>query len=115
MYEKKELKALVGSNIKREREKAGLTQDALSEMIGLESKTLSAVERGNVGISMSSLLRICDVLKISPSVILYQTNRRNDVQGLADQLARLSPEQFAIANEIMVQLFQAFDLGETVN
>ena len=83
-------------------------------MIGLESKTLSAVERGNVGISMSSLLRICDVLKISPSVILYQSDSRNDVQGLADQLERLSPEQFAIANEILIQLFQAFDLGETV-
>lgn len=113
MYEKNELKALIGSNIKREREKAGLTQEALSEMIALEAKTLSAVERGNVGISMSSLLRICDVLKISPSVILYQSGSRNDVRGLTDQLERLSPEQFAIANEILVQLFQAFALGET--
>ena len=99
MSEKQELKTLVGSNIKREREKAGLTQDTLSEMIGLEAKTLSAVERGTVGISMSSLLRICDVLKISPSIILYRSDRCNDVQGLADQLARLSPEQFAIAHD----------------
>ena len=110
MYEKKELKALVGANIKREREKAGLTQEALSELICLESKTLSAVERGNVGISLSSLLRVCEVLKISPSVILYQQEQRNDLSGLSDQLERLSPEQFAIAREMLSQLLRAFDL-----
>ena len=32
MYEKNELKTLIGSNIKREREKAGFTQERFSEL-----------------------------------------------------------------------------------
>lgn len=103
------LKVLIGTNVKRARETAGLTQDTLSEMIGLESKTLSAIERGTVGISVASLRKICDVLKISPSVILYPHSTRNDISGLADCLERLTPEQFEIANQIMLQLFRAFD------
>ena len=109
MDNKNELKALIGVNIKREREKAKLTQDEMSEMIGIETKTLSAIERGTVGISVASLRKICDVLKISPSVILYPHATRNDIRGLADCLERLTPEQFEIANQIMLQLFRAFD------
>lgn len=33
-------------------------------MRGPEAKTLSAVEGGNAGVSMSPLLRICDVLPV---------------------------------------------------
>jgi len=50
MKDKKELNVLVGINIKREREKAGFTQDQFSEMLGIGSKSLSAIERGVVGI-----------------------------------------------------------------
>ena len=56
MATKKEINILVGINIKREREKAGLTQDQFSEMLGIGSKSLSAVERGVVGISLTTLL-----------------------------------------------------------
>ena len=40
---KKELDVLIGMNIKREREKVGLTQERFSEMIGCGPKNLSAV------------------------------------------------------------------------
>lgn len=112
MYDKKELRTRIGTNIKREREKAGLTQEVLSEQIALETRTLSMIERGNVGISISSLLRICDTLKISPGVILYEQSHHNDVCGIAEKLEQLSPEQYEIANQVLVQLFRAFDLCE---
>lgn len=39
MTDKKEIKLIIGANIKREREKAGYTQNELSELIGIESKS----------------------------------------------------------------------------
>ena len=103
-------KILVGANIKREREKAGFTQDRFSELLGIGSKSLSSIERGVVGISLATLLRICDILHISANVLLYEQAQKNDADSIAFQLNMLSSEQFEIASDIMTNLMKAFSL-----
>ena len=102
------MNVLVGANIKREREKAGFTQDQFSELLGIGSKSLSSIERGVVGVSLPTLLRICDILHISANVLLYEQTQKNDVDSIALQLNLLSAEQFEIASEVMTNLFKAF-------
>ena len=104
------MNVLVGTNIKREREKAGFTQDQFSELMGIGSKSLSSIERGVVGVSLATLLRICDILHISPNILLYEQARQNDVDSIVLQLNRLSQEQFEIASDVMVNLMKAFSL-----
>jgi transcriptional regulator with XRE-family HTH domain len=111
MNEKKEIDLLVGSNIKRERMKAGYTQEKFSEMIGIGTKSLSAIERGTVGVSLTTLLRICKVLSISSSSLLFENSQKNDVQGITERLERLTPEQFAIANDILCNVMEAFSVS----
>ncbi len=106
------MNVLVGANIKREREKAGFTQDRFSELLGIGSKSLSSIERGVVGVSLPTLLRICDILHISANVLLYEQTQKNDVDSIALQLKILSAEQFEIASDVMTNLFKAFSLGE---
>ena len=113
MKDKKEINVLVGANIKREREKAGYTQEKFSEMIGIGTKSLSAIERGTVGVSLTTLLRICKVLSISSGSLLLENTPKNDVQSLTERLERLSPEQFEIANEIICRLLKAFALEDS--
>ena len=108
MDNRKDLNVLVGANIKREREKAGFTQDQFSELLGIGSKSLSSIERGVVGVSLPTLLRICDILHISANVLLYEQTQKNDVDSIALQLNLLSAEQFEIASEVMTNLFKAF-------
>lgn len=55
MQEKKQINVEIGARIKAEREKAGLTQERFSELIGLGTKSVSAFERGAVGISFVTL------------------------------------------------------------
>ena len=43
MNDKKKIDALVGSNIKLQRMKAGYTQEKFSELIGIGTKSLSAI------------------------------------------------------------------------
>lgn len=107
---RKSLNVLVGANIKREREKAGLTQDQFSELLGIGSKSLSSIERGVVGVSLTTLLRICDILHISANVLLYEQTRNNNVDSITLQLAALSQEQFEIASDVMMNLIKAFSL-----
>ena len=107
---RKDLNVLVGANIKREREKAGFTQDHFSELLGLGSKSLSSIERGVVGVSLTTLMKICDILHISANVLLYEQTQGNDVESIALQLKMLRTEQFDIASDVMTNLMKAFSL-----
>ena len=107
---RKDLNVLVGANVKREREKAGFTQDQFSELLGIGSKSLSSIERGVVGVSLAMLLRICDMLHISANVLLYEQTQKNDVDSIALQLKMLNTEQFEIASDVMTNLMKAFTL-----
>ena len=107
---RKDLNVLVGANIKREREKAGFTQDQFSELLGIGSKSLSSIERGVVGVSLTTLLKICDALHISANALLYEQAQKNDANSIALQLQRLSPEQFQIASDVITNLIKAFSL-----
>ena len=110
MKDKKEINILVGANIKREREKAGYTQERFSEMVGIGTKSLSAIERGTVGVSLTLLVRICNVLSISSNTLLFEDTPKNDVQGLTERLERLNPDQYEIARSIISKLFEAFSI-----
>ena len=112
MNEKKRIDQMVGSNIQRERMKAGYTQEKFSEMIGIGTKSLSAVERGVVGVSLATLLRICKVLSISSSSLLCEDSHKNDVQSISERLEQLTPEQFSIANDVLCKVIEAFSVGE---
>ena len=111
MIEKKEIDLLVGSNIKRERVKAGYTQEQFSELIGIGTKSLSAIERGTVGVSLTTLLRICNELSISSNSLLFENSQKNDVQSITERLERLTPKQFAIVNDILCKVLEAFSVN----
>lgn len=110
--EKKKLDILIGSNIKRERMKAGYTQEKFSELVGIGTKSLSAIERGTVGVSLTTLLKICKILSISSNALLFENTPKNDVQSITERLERLSPKQFEIANAVLCKVLEAFALNE---
>lgn len=77
MQERKEINIKIGARIKAEREKAGLTQERFSEVIGMGTKSVSVLERGTVGISLSTLKKICRVLSVSSDRILFGQTGQN--------------------------------------
>ncbi len=108
MQNKKDLNVQIGANIKRARENAGLTQDKLSEMIGLGVKSLSAIERGTVGISLASLCKLCQVLSVSSDDLLFGPAEHRDMGELSRRIERLPAAQYKIASDIMTKLLEAF-------
>ena len=57
-------------NIKKYREKAGLTQEQLSELAGISADYLSEIERGKKIPSMKRFFKIASALKILPYQLL---------------------------------------------
>lgn len=112
MKEKKDINIEIGSRIKKAREAAGFTQDRFAELIGMGTKNVSAIERGAVGVSLSSIKKICQVLSISSDDLLFERDTENEVQALTSRLKRLPPEQFNIAKEILNKLLEAFSVSD---
>lgn len=110
MKPKKDINVTIGANIKRERERAGFTQERFSEVIGIGPKSLSAIERGVVGISLPLLQKVCTVLAISSDTLIFGTCPDKTDNELADRLARLSPAQRKIASNVLSGLLEAFAL-----
>lgn len=111
MKEKKSINVEIGVRIKNAREAAELTQEKFAELVGLGPKNISAIERGAVGISITSLRRICEVLNISSDALLFDSvEKTSEAELLTDRLAGLSPEQFAIVKAVLNKLLEAFAL-----
>jgi transcriptional regulator with XRE-family HTH domain len=55
---------IIGEAIRLYRKKAGLTQEALAEIVGLNPKYIGEIERGEKIISIEALLRVAKAVKI---------------------------------------------------
>lgn len=66
---KQEYKALYekfGLNVFYYRKRERLTQLQLAELVDIDRSHISAIELGNVGVSMDVIFKLCEVLKITP-------------------------------------------------
>ena len=64
--EKESISLLFGQNVKKYRKQMGLTQEQLSEKLGISQKHLSIIETGTQFASASLIGRISKELKVSP-------------------------------------------------
>lgn len=61
------------------RKRLGLSQDALSDAVGVAQDTISKWERGKTSAPVTELLKLCDLFKVSAD---YLTGRSNHETGL---------------------------------
>ena len=57
----------LGLNISYYRKKYGLTQLQLAELLNIDRSHISAIELGNVGVSLDVVFKLCRILDIKPS------------------------------------------------
>ena len=108
MKEKKIINIQIGNEIRKARKRAGLTQEQFGEMMSLEKKNVSDIERGVTGITVSTLKRICEKLSISSDAILFGEREQNDIDYITKQLKNLSPNHFTIIKELLDKIIETF-------
>ena len=101
MREKKEINIQVGEQVRTAREQAKLTQEALAEQIDVSPQFVSDLERGVVGISLSTLKRLCSVLDVASDQILFGTEIQDRSLLLAKSCETLTDAQFAALMEMV--------------
>ncbi len=107
MKERKEINVQIGDRIKASREKRGYTQEKFSEMVGVSLQYISDLERGVVGTSIPTLIRICTVLHVSSDYILFGEAGNAGISGDPDLLCHISPEQASILSRGVSLLLEA--------
>jgi len=55
-----------GLNVVYYRKRKKLTQLQLAELVDIDRSHISAIELGNVGVSLDVVFKMCDVLEITP-------------------------------------------------
>lgn len=62
----------IGNKLFTIRKRNGMTQAEVAEAAGLSDRTYADIERGTVNMRIETILRICDVLHITPDEILTE-------------------------------------------
>ncbi len=107
MKAKKEINIQIGEQIKRYREHKHLTQEQFAEQIDVSTQFVSDLERGVVGISISTLKRICTTLDISSDQIIFGETNLHRSGILMGKCRNLSDEDFACLLEIVSKYVEA--------
>lgn len=85
----KEINKVIGTNVRKHRKSNGLTQEQLSERLGLTTKFLGLVENGQAGVSNETLKSLCLELKVTSDELLFENIKNTDFTHINTLLERI--------------------------
>ena len=108
--EKKEINVIVGENIRFYREQAGFSREKLAELVGVTPRFLADAELGFVGVSLTNIKRICEILGVSADRLLWKEENKNVV--LSERLKYLGPEYLEIIEGLIQKQLEIIALAK---
>lgn len=101
---KSDVDKVFGKILRAFRLKNNLTQEQLSEKLGISLKYISRIENGNSGIKTQTLIKYMNILGITPNIIYKEfiTNEciKKNIE-LSEKIEQLSSEKRAFVSSII--------------
>lgn len=93
----------IGNKLLSVRKQMGMTQAEVAESAGLSDRTYADIERGTVNMRTETILRICNVLHITPDEILTEESNSLSARQreLWDRLNACNPKNRETALQIL--------------
>ena len=93
----------IGNKLLTIRKRMGMTQSEVAEAAGFSDRTYADIERGTVNMRTETILRICNVLHITPDEILTEENTSVSARQaeLWDRLNACNPKDKETALQIL--------------
>ena len=94
----------IGCNVKKFRNRMGMTQVKLGEKSGIEPSNISHIERGATKVSLPTLVSIANALEVSLDEIVYNSIIKNlhiSIKEINDLLADCEPDELTAIIEII--------------
>ena len=101
----------IGNKLRTIRKRMGLTQIEVAELAGLSDRTYADIERGNVNMRIETILRICEVLHITPDEILTEkeTEMTPQQEEILAKLNACSPKDKETALKLLSVFLNSLD------
>ena len=99
--DKKTFRMQIGKNIAMLREKAGYTQETLSEKIDVSRSFLAHVEQGERSFSSYKLKILADTLHVSMDSIYYGPSREMKAKEIMKELEDMSTDELEAVHQII--------------
>lgn len=101
----------IGNKLHDYRKKMGMTQAEVAEAANLADRTYADIERGNVNMRLETVLRICQVLHITPDEILTENapSMISKQDELWERLNMLSPKDKETALTLLSVYLQSLN------
>lgn len=92
----------LGQRIAKRRIQTGIRQNTLADKIGISNNYLSSIERGKEKPSLEIIVKICNVLGVTPDYLLMGNMYSNNIpQNIVDGLRLCSKEDLVLLSAIM--------------
>ena len=101
----------IGNKLFSFRKRMGMTQAEVAEAAGLSDRTYADIERGSVNMRIETILRICEVLHITPDEILTDDESfpASKQEELLTRLNACSPKDKETALQLLSVYLQSLD------
>ena len=101
----------IGNKLLAVRKRIGMTQAEVAEAAGLSDRTYADIERGMVNMRIETILRICQVLHITPDEILTEDRSPEVVKQelLWEQLNACNPKDKETAFQLLNVFLQSLN------
>ncbi len=101
----------IGNKLYSVRKRMGMTQAEVAEEAGLSLKTYADIERGSVNMRVETVLKICDVLHITPDEIFTKENASiiSKQEELWKRLNACSPKDKETALQLLEVYLKSLD------
>ena len=98
----------IGSRIRKQREQFGFTREAFAEKLDVTPKFCADIELGNKGMSVQTLCKISDILKLSTDYILFGAAQQ-EYSFSSQLLQHCTPIEQKYAEDILKTFVMAMD------
>ena len=99
----------IGIRIRRQREFLGYTRDDMSEQLSVSVNFCRDIEIGAKGMSVQTLAKLSNILKLSLDYILLGETVNRDAESLVLMLNSCRPEKRKYAEDILRSFLLAID------
>lgn len=105
----KEINVIVGENIRKYREQAGYSREKFAELIDVSPYFIAEAERGYVGVSLTNIKKICEILGVSADRLLWNTENNVD---LSERLAHVDEKFLPLIEEVLQKQLEVIALAD---
>jgi transcriptional regulator with XRE-family HTH domain len=97
-----DVRKMMGKQIKTLRQARGMSQEELSEKVSINSKYLSAIERGKANPTLDVLTRLADSLRVGvPDLFNYELEPKELAQLVAGLIAEGDEIKLRLAGKVL--------------